>query len=416
MQFLWFFLDKITDKGLDLSVILELIFYRSAGLIPLAIPLAVLVASVMVVGGLAERHEWSAFQSAGVSLLRLLRPLGVLGIFFVGASYLTSDYLIPAANLSFYQRLSDVYQKKPGLSLDTGIFNEDLDRFVVYASGRNPSDGNLQNVILYDQQKRDGQINQISAKEGRFFTKDDDPNQLFLALHQGEHYQEEQQAGGGAASFVRTSFSTYTLSFDLSQFDLKEGDQLSGGNHHALLTTFELQAAADSIAEVIQQQTLTAGQGLGDLAAELKQNSHVAPKVQPDQGPATVSQSVLRKAQANTRRQASETKQLLRKQRSDQELYSRYLYEKHAKLGLAAVCFLFVLVGGGTGAIVRKGGFGLPLLLSVGCFITYILLLEFCRRLMKTMVLSGPAAGWIPVLVIGILASVLMRKAARFSG
>ncbi|WP_020570078.1 LptF/LptG family permease [Neolewinella persica] len=416
MQFLWAFLDKIADKGLGFSVILELIFYRSAGLIPLAIPLAALIASVMVVGGMAERYEWSAFQSAGVSLARLLRPLAFLGLLFVGASYLTSDYLIPAANLHFYQRLADVYQKKPGLSLETGVFNEDLDRFVVYASGRSPDDGHLHNVILYDQQKRDGQINQISAAEGRFFTKGNNENQLFLTLHQGEHYQEDQQGAGGATSFVRTSFRTYTLSFDLSQFDLKEGDHLSGGDHHALLTTFELQAAADSIEAVIQQQTLAAGQGLSDLADVMKQKSDAAPEVQPNSPPLSISESSLRKARATTRRQAAETKQLLQKRRINQELHSRYLYEKHAKLGLAAVCFLFVLVGGATGAIVRKGGFGLPLLLSVGCFITYILLLEFCRRLMKTMVLTGPVAGWIPVLAIGLLAVVLMRRAGRFSG
>jgi lipopolysaccharide export system permease protein len=415
MQFLWFFLEKIADKGLDFSVILELIFYRSAALIPLAIPLAALIASVVVVGGLAERYEWSAFQSAGVSLIRLLRPLAVLGILFAGASYLTADYLIPAANLSFYQRLSDVYQKKPDLSLDTGVFNEDLDRYVLYAAGRSPANGHLQDVILYDQRKQAGQINQISAAEGNFSTPDDGTNQLFLTLHQGEHYQEERQSNG-IPSFVRTSFSSYTLSFDLSQFDLKEGDQLSGGDHHALLTTFELQAAADSVAAIIRQQELTVGQGLNVINIDLMQKEAAVPTVQSEAAAIEISQRALRKARANNRRQAAETKLLLQKRKANQKVYSRYLYEKHAKLGLAAVCFLFVLVGGATGAIVRKGGFGLPLLLSVGCFVTYILLLEFCRRLAKTLVLTGPAAGWIPVLAIGLLAIVLMLRAGRFSG
>lgn len=415
MQFLWFFLEKIADKGLDFSVILELIMYRSAGLIPLAVPLAALIASVMVVGGLAEHYEWSAFQAAGVSVLRLLRPLAVLGVFFAGASYLTADYLIPAANLRFYQRLSEVYQKKPDLSLDVGVFNEDLDRFVLYAAGRSPADGHLQNVILYDQRKQAGQINQISAAEGRFFTDKKDGNQLYLSLYQGEHYQEEMR-DGGAPSFVRTSFSRYTLSFDLSQFDLKQGSQFAGGNHRALLTTFELQAAADSTARIIRQESLAAGQELGDLANALK-NKITVELVPPAGQPAlSISKAAIRKARSNNRRQAAETKQLLRKQQTDLEQYHHYLYEKHAKLGLAAVCFLFSIVGGATGAIVRKGGLGFPLLLSVGCFITYILLLEFCRRLMKTLILTGPAAGWLPVLAIGLLAAVLVHKAGRFSG
>ena len=414
MQFLWFFLDKIADKGLDFSVILELIIYRSAGLIPLAIPLAVLVASVMVIGGLAERYEWSAFQSAGVSLLRLLRPLAILGLFFVGASYLTADYLIPAANLSFYQRLADVYQKKPDLSLNTGVFNEDLDRFVLYAAGRSPGDGHLQDVILYDQRKQVGQVNQISAAEGRFSTRGNDPNQLFLTLYQGEHYQEELQRGG-IPSFVRTSFSTYTLSFDLSQFDLKEGDQLSGGDHHALLTTFQLQVAADSVEADIQQQELAIGKGLSPFAADLIQEKAPAYEAKPEEPAIEISKNSIRKARAQNRRQVAETKLLLQILRSNQEVYSRYLYEKHAKLGLAAVCFLFVLVGGATGAIVRKGGFGFPLLLSIGCFITYILLLEFCRRLAKTLVLTGPAAGWIPVLVLAMIAGGLIWRAGRWA-
>lgn len=411
MQFLWFFLEKIADKGLSFNIILELIIYRSAGLIPLAIPLAALIASVMVVGGMAERYEWSAFQSAGVSLLRLLRPLTVLGILFVGVSYLTADYLIPAANLRFYQRLADVYQKKPDLSLDTGVFNEDLDRFVLYAAGRSHS-GQLKDVILYDQRKQGGQINQISAAEGSFSSQGQDASQLFLTLHQGEHYQEELQPGG-IPSFVRTSFSTYTLSFDLSQFDLKEGDQLSGGDHHTLLTTFELQAAADSVAADIYQQEMAFKQELNFFTPmPIQEQASVG---HPHRPITEVSPNAIRIARAKNRRQSAETKLKLLKLRSNQEVYSRYLYEKHAKLGLAAVCFLFVLVGGATGAIVRKGGFGFPLLLSISCFISYILLLEFCRRLAKSLVLSGPAAGWIPVLVLAVIAGGLVWRAGRWA-
>lgn len=413
MQFLWFFLEKIADKGLSFNVILELIIYRSAGLVPLVIPLAALIASVMVIGGMAERYEWSAFQSAGVSLLRLLRSLMILGLFFVGASYLTADYLIPAANLRFYQQLADVYQKKPDLSLDTGVFNEDLDRFVLYAAGRSRN-GQLKDVILYDQRKQSGQINQISAEEGSFSSQGQDASQLFLTLHQGEHYQEELQPGR-APSFVRTSFSTYTLSFDLSQFDLKQGDQFSGGDHHALLTTFELQAAADSVAVDIHQQELTIRQELDFLTQLPIQEQASAPGIQPGRPSMEVSQNAIRLARAKNRRQSAETKLQLQKLRSNQEVHSRYLYEKHAKLGLAAVCFFFVLVGGATGAIVRKGGFGFPLLLSAGCFISYILLLEFCRRLAKSMVLSGPAAGWIPVFLLAVIAGGLVWRAGRWA-
>ncbi|MFK8161206.1 MAG: LptF/LptG family permease, partial [Lewinella sp.] len=230
------------------------------------------------------------------------------------------------------------------------------------------------------------------------------------------HYQEEQKRAGGVQSFVRTSFSTYTLSFDLSQFDLKEGNQFSGGNHYALMTTFELQAAADSIAGIIQQQTLRAGQGLDHIVSALKQSNDVLPEGHPKQAAPLTTEQAIRKARATVRKQSGQEKQLLRQRRANEELYGRYLYEKHAKLGLAAVCFLFVLVGGATGAIVRKGGFGFPLLLSVGCFITYVLLLEFCRRLMKTLILTGPSAGWIPVLAVGLLAVLLLLQARRFSG
>lgn len=425
MQFLWFFLEKIADKGLSFGLVLELIAYRSVGLLPLAIPLGALIASVMTVGGLAERYELSAFQSAGTSFGRVLRPLVVVGLALGVGSYLTSDYLIPAANLKFLYRLADVQQKKPALSLQPGVFNEDLKPYAFYAAGRAPDGKTLTDILLYAEQTANGNLNQISAEAG-VFTNVPATKELHLTLHNGVNYQ--QQAGDAFAPLVRTYFKSYTMVFDLSQFDLIVRPDEEKSGHYAMLTTWQLQHASDSVYQIIRLDRDTFVQRVGHQLAfnpQIKSGGKAkSPQTTRPTGHHTIPANfaalaserrnrLTQKAKASIRRASNEARAMVRKERDRWEVGNRFLFEKHAKLALAVVCIIFTVVGGATGAIVRKGGFGYPLLVSTGCFVAYVFLLEFCKRLMKAGEITAVAAGWIPVVLLAGLTILLLKRIER---
>jgi len=424
MQFLWFFLEKIAGKGLSFSLVLELIAYRSVGLLPLAIPLAALIASVMVIGGLAERFELSAFQSAGTSFRRMLQPLLAVGAVLCVGSYLTADYLIPAANLKFLYRLADVQQKRPALSLEPGVFNEDLKPYAFYAASRTADGNTFTDILLYDRQNINGALNQITAEAG-VFTPLAATKELLLTLRNGVHYQ--QQGGSSQAPLVRTNFKSYQMVFDLSQFDLVINPDEEKGDHFALLTTWQLQQAADSVNNLIElerdslaqklEKTLTLSKNSSATISHTSGKTVSSPKIGPPYPPNLYAllpdrqKRLTNKARAVVRSITRQATAMTNKQKHHRDARNRFLFEKHSKLALAVTCIIFIGVGGATGAIVRRGGFGYPLLVSTGCFVSYIFILEFCKRLMKTEMLSGPFAGWIPVVGLIIVGGLLLRRA-----
>ncbi len=424
MQFLWFFLEKIAGKGLSFGLVLELIAYRSVGLLPLAIPLAALIASVMVIGGLAERFELSAFQSAGTSFRRTLQPLITVGVVLCVSSYLTADYLIPAANLKFLYRLADVQQKRPALSLEPGVFNEDLKPYAFYAAERAADGNTLTDVLLYGQQDVNGALNQITAEAG-VFTPLAATKELLLTLRNGVHYQ--QQGGNSLAPLIRTDFKSYQMTFDLSQFDLIVNPNEEKSDHYAFLTTWQLQQAADSVNNLIQLERNSFSQKLESTLIPYKNppaaksftsgekaNSPQTPPKYPPNFNALLpdrQKRLTNKVRALVRSITRQATAMTKKQKHHRDTRNRFLFEKHTKLALAVTCIIFILVGGATGVIVRRGGFGYPLLVSTGCFVSYVFILEFCKRLMKTEMLSGPVAGWIPVVGLIVIGGLLLRRA-----
>ncbi|MEL6943665.1 MAG: LptF/LptG family permease, partial [Bacteroidota bacterium] len=151
MQFLWKWIDDIAGKGVGLLFILEMLAYMCISLIPLALPIAVLISSVMVMGNLAERYELSSFKSAGVSLTRVMVPLMFLTFAISIFSYFCSDKLIPISNLKYQSRLYDIKNQKPTLSLEEGVFNDDFQGFSIRIGNKKEDNKTIENVLMYDQ-------------------------------------------------------------------------------------------------------------------------------------------------------------------------------------------------------------------------------------------------------------------------
>ncbi|PHI18369.1 permease [Lewinellaceae bacterium SD302] len=471
MQILWVYLDDIAGKGLSFFQVVELIGYKCVGLIPLALPLSLLISSVMVLGSLAEHYELSSFKSAGVSLFRIMGVMILFGIVGSGISYACSDYVIPAANIQFGARMYDIQQKKPTLSLEAGSFNEDFSEFVIRIGSKGDDGEQINDVHIYDHSKTNiGQMSQIVAETGRMYTEGG--SDLFVMhLENGHQYAETSPRGGKKntrqMTYVRTAFEEWTKIFDLSQFNLQRTSRNLFNQNRAMLATWQLQNAVDSIdldimerkqilsnylinylprltRDTIKYRTATskldeqpgttridAGKPVTEEKGEEKKRvSKKRPKRQEpklgktarrnaykhslitgfkdDKGvealfstlPKNERTRVLNRARTAVRAILSQAESSNRILPSIAETRVKHVYDLHMKYSMALVCIIFIFIGAPMGAIVRKGGFGYPILVSIIFFVIFIILTIFCRKLAESFVLTGELAGWMPCLVL----------------
>src|SRR5258705_7070419 len=215
MQFFWLYIDDFVGKGLGTDVIFEFIWYQSAVLVPLALPLAILLSSLMTFGNLGESFELVAIKSAGISLLRFMQPLFFVSLFVCGIAFLFSNYVIPIANLKSRTLLADIVYAKPAFDLKEGVFYDKISGFAIKIGKKEANDSIIRDVIVYEQ-SNPLQDNFIIAKSGvmRVWA-----NKRFLEfnLKDGWRYQERgDKYGGQKSDYIRLGFKEYKRQFDLS--------------------------------------------------------------------------------------------------------------------------------------------------------------------------------------------------------
>jgi len=250
MQFIWVYVDDMVGKGAGFGLILEIIFYNSISLIPWALPIAILISSVMVMGNLGERYELASLKSAGVSLIRVIRPMLYFAIAITFFSFFSSNNLVPIANLKFKSRLHDIRTQKPTLNLEEGVFNEDFKGFIIHIGEKEDDDRTIRDVIIYDHQDYNrGKFSMITAESGEMYMTSD--NVYFVMnLKNGYHYQEGEKAKKDEKekyTFTRTKFDEWKKVFDTGEFNIDLTDQERFKNHYTMLSVRQLWNAVDSI-------------------------------------------------------------------------------------------------------------------------------------------------------------------------
>ena len=268
MHFLWLYIDEMMGKGLGILELAELLFYLTIVLVPQALPIGVLISTVMVMGNLAERYELSSFKSSGVSLVRIMRPLmwtvGTITIF----SFFTSDVLIPWANLKFYSRFYDIRKSKPTVSFQAGVFNDEFQEYTLRIGKKGTDGTSIENVLIYGNKNFNANlINQTSAKRGEMMTTHD-KQFIVMNLYDGVQYQETAGQNGSNSKnypFVRVKFKSWQKYFDLTEFDRRKTDEGLFKNNQKMLSSRKLFTAMDSIRQV----SLTYG---SDLLRNMQSN------------------------------------------------------------------------------------------------------------------------------------------------
>ncbi len=487
MQFLWLYIDDIAGKGIGILVLAEMIYYMGLSLIPMALPIAILLASVMVYGTLAEKYELPSLKTAGIPLLRVMRSSMVFALFVALSSFLCSNYVIPYANLKFKSRLYDIKKQKPGLYLESGVFNDDFHGYSIRI-GRKHADGRtIEDVMIDDDQSNQrNQFNIIRADRGEMYVTDDD-RYFVMNLNRGFQYQKAEPSSVRADfPFIRTSFKDWTKTFDLSEFDLRRTDENLFKTYHAMLSTRQLAEGIDSIniklaAQNFEQQKVRrvrtkflyykgeevesaerdsifeAEQRADELKAYVDDKMAPYAKVQTDTaGPrpdfnalaerkTNVSRKydkvvdqpyldVLDSAQsiiftfaldkrvtylenlrALTRNAKNTLFEFRQKRKYLLDRRKKYTYQLHSKYGFAVVCFIFLFIGAPMGAIVRKGGFGYPLLVAIIFFMVFVVLTKVFEKLYKGSDFDPVLAAWLPCMVLFPLGLFLTVKAMNDS-
>ena len=248
LQFLWKYIDDLVGKGLEFTVIARLMFYASATFVPLALPLAILLSSLMTFGNLGEHYELVAVKASGISIWKVMRPLVYLSVFISLLAYGFSNNVLPVANLKFQSLLYDVRQQKLAFNISEGVFYNGIENYIIRIGKKDKDGSTIYDVKIYDHSDRAGNIKVTTAKSG-FMQLSPDQQHIIFTLFDGYNYNDIVSTRNYRDNrpFERVAFEQQRIKFDLSEFDLTRTDENLFKSHYTMLTTRQLTIFIDSL-------------------------------------------------------------------------------------------------------------------------------------------------------------------------
>jgi lipopolysaccharide export system permease protein len=498
MQFLWKYIDELVGKGLSFWFLVELVFYYAVTIVPLSVPITILISSVMVYGNMAEKYEISSFKSAGVSLMRVMRPGIMLALFTFSFSLLASNYLKPKANLKFYQAFENVRKQKPSLTIEQGIFNDDFKGFSIKVGKKLADDINIEDVMIYDNSNRSF-LNLTTAEKGKMYTISNG-KYFIMELEDVQQYRElldnDKNNQNQSTAFLRSQFKTWKKTFDMSEFEFSERTSGLARRKYDLYNSLQLMRGIDTInrdlvkisfrnkypfddlgfididstalkkvediekagnagnpdlssydeiplqaekaktaTKPIQNKSVilsNKGNNLTKLNQKLKtlkQNKPIIFEEKPVKKevlvlfnenvdhdtvqtltwllPKNLASSIIFRALNSSQTVNEKVKASMNEGRMKTINKRKYQLRFHQIYSWAVVCIIFMFIGAPLGSIVRKGGYGYPLLIAIVFFMVFIILMIMGEKLNKSQSLSAWLAAWLPCLVLFPISVIL---------
>lgn len=413
MQFLWKWIDDLAGKGLEINEIGELLFFASVRFVPLALPISMLLASVMTFGALSEKSELVAMKSAGISLRRILNPLIIFVIFISISSFLFSNYVMPIANLKSGSLLYAIQKQKPALNIKEGVFYNGIEGYSIKVEEKNDDGSSLKGIIIYNHTKREGNNNIIIAESGSMkLTKDE--RYLEFRLFDGYSYLEEKEKRGKKKNPHRTTqFKEDLILFDLSGFDFKRTSAELYKGHYAMLNNKQLKSAIDSLSLKFNERSAIIKKNILDKYHSYIEESDT--KITQQKNDSTYVQKARIYDYAINKLRT--LKSVANANKSDLE-YRQYIIRKHKiewhrKIALAFACIILFLIGAPLGTIIRKGGFGMPVMVSVFFFVFYHVINIIGEKAAKEATLSVIEGMWLANCVFFPIAIILLYNISK---
>lgn len=422
MQFLWKYIEDLVGKGLEWTVIAELLFYASMTLVPMALPLSVLLATIMTFGSFGEKNELFAMKSGGISLYRIMYPLLLFNICVcIGAFYFSNNFL-PYTQLKMRSLLYSINEQSPEINIRSGIFSEPVEDFSIKADKKNRGNNTLENIIIYDHRNSSGNNNITTAEYGTI-KMTEDKRFLILDLYDGYRFEEirnpkDLNSSNKTRPHQKTKFHRQTVYIEMDVLGMDRNNEDIYRGNFEMIDNSQIKEAVDSLRKVSDKREYETWMNLTNTSlykgiskqgpeiiiqdsTEMHTND-IQLNIDSLYNSLNTSQKIkVNDFASNYARSAKSYIEVI-----DEELTSksrwiaRHEIEWHRKYTLSIACLLFYLIGAPLGAIIRKGGFGIPVIISVVIFLFYYMISIAFEKAVRELAFSPEFGMWISTYIL----------------
>lgn len=411
-----------------MSFILKFVGYLALTVVPFAMPIGVLLSSIMAVGNFAENYEMAAIKSAGISLKRFILPLVLLAFLLSTINFLFLNYVYPHATLKQKNMFMNIKKKQPALALVPGTFNTDIPGFVIKFDEKYGEEMNLlKNVQISDLKSNVGKVKIITAEKGEIVTEEGSKYMTFI-LTNGHYYEDHSKRGDKKDKkikmpFSKATFDTYSINIDVSSFSDSDLEKDNFDTHHAMLSLNQLEQFSDSTKvtydEYLKGRNKNFVLAIGadklkaypdslannNLNQDILENFEVKNK-----------SVVLDNAVRNIERELNNMQRTTESFKAKRKILNLYDHEFHNRIAFSLASLVLFFIGAPLGSIIRKGGFGLPMVLAIVIFVVYNIITTTGKNMAEESVISATLGGWLSTIFLLPFGILVTRRAAKDKG
>lgn len=427
MQFIWLWVDEMLGKGIEWYVIAEFLVYASANIVPLALPLSILLASLMTFGNLGEHFELVSLKSAGISLQRVMRPLAIFVLLVSIGAFAFSNYIMPVANLKFYSLLYDIRTKKPAVNIKPGVFYSQIEGYTIRIMSKDKLDNGdemLKDVMIYNHTKAAGNRN-LTVADSAIMKMSEDKSYFSVKLFHGVDYQDQvENTTNKVYPLSRFSFEENEMRISLDGFKFSRSDEDAFKHDYRLFNLKQLENKTDTLKKKYKgsvtnftslikngylfNDTIFNRINIAEKTAILREKYIV----NLDKSElAQLYNIAINNARTNKGRSGAAATETVIISRD----IARMNIEWHRKYSFSLACFVMFLIGAPLGAIVKKGGLGMPVVISVVFFVVFWITSIIGEDMVKEMVLLPYQGMWMPTAILLPLGLFFTYKATTDS-
>ncbi len=427
MQALWLQFDKIAGKGIDIVIIFKFLGYIALMMVPTALPIAILLSSIMALGNLAENYEFAAIKSAGISLQRLIRPLVILMIVLSSLNFLFLNYIFPYASLRSKNLIYNMKMKEPGLALVAGTFNTEIPGYSIkFKEKYGPENNFLKDVLIYEIKSNSVNNKVITAEKGEIVSEEGS-RYLTLVLENGFYNEEiinkkSTRRQRDKVPAIKAHFDRYKINIDVSSIGNFDPDDVKYKSGKEMLSLNQLQYYVDSLDEpfhkfvenrAIRTYKVLRGNKLVKDTAISKYNlkTDILNNFN-DEDKSSIINNATTFVSSNLDNISSFKETLMNKQK----IINAYDTEYHKRLAFSVACLVLFFIGTPLGSIIRKGGFGLPMIMAIIIFVIYFFISTLGKNMAESNTISPFLGGWLASFVLLPFGVFLMIRATKDKG
>lgn len=432
MRFLMMYFDDLVSKELDLATYGQLFGYFSLMTIPISLPLATLLASLMSFGNLGEHVELTAIKSAGIPLPRIILPVGIFAVGISLFSFWFGNRVAPWANLKGYSLLYDIRTAKVSVNLTEGIFYNEIPNYNIKVREKAKQGDWLRDIIIYDHTKNDGNTSVTVADSGKMYSILGNSH-LVLELYSGANYSEQMSAASGQSNresqFLKNTFKSNKIIFSLESFGMKRTDENQFKYHELMKTISELDNQVDSTQKELKKTAKNQVNILKNYSSyqfkplvqikdslkrpiEIKEGPWIEEKMKQVEG-GYAKELTYENAYNQSKSSISQLELATTMHYNTKKLIARAEVEKWHRFTMALACLIMFVIGASLGSIIKKGGFGMPVLIAISFFIFMYVLMQLGDKYAKEGLVEVLVGVWFADFILAIISIFLLRKASN---